>query len=95
MPQNRAPRLMIFDSGLGGLTVLRALRQSVPEAAIAYLADDARFPYGDMGDADLAARVCEVLADPVADFAPDAIVVAWTPPRRQPCPLCAPHFRVR
>jgi glutamate racemase len=76
MPQNSAPRLMIFDSGLGGLTVLRALRQSVPEAAVTYLADDARFPYGALGDVELASGVCELLAVPVAEFAPDAIVIA-------------------
>src|SRR5665648_296668 len=76
MPQNSVPRLMVFDSGLGGLTVLRALRQSVPEAAVTYLADDARFPYAALSDAELAGRVCEVLEGPVAEFAPDAIVIA-------------------
>ncbi len=76
MPRNSVPRLMVFNSGLGGLTVLRALRQSVPEAAVTYLADDARFPYGALGDAELTNRVCEVLAAPVAEFAPDAIVIA-------------------
>lgn len=76
MPQNSVPRLLVFDSGLGGLTVLRALRQSVPEAAVTYLADDARFPYAALSDAELASRVCEVLAAPVAEFAPDAIVIA-------------------
>ncbi len=75
-PGSRAPRLLIFDSGLGGLTVLRALRQSVPEAAVTYLADDARFPYSALSDAELPARVCEVLAEPIAAFAPDAIVIA-------------------
>ena len=67
---------MVFDSGLGGLTVLRALRQSVPEAAVTYLADDARFPYSALNDAELATRLCEVLAAPVAEFAADAIVIA-------------------
>jgi glutamate racemase len=76
MPQNSVPRLMVFDSGLGGLTVLRTLRHSVPEAAVTYVADDARFPYAALSDAELAARVCEVLAAPVAEFAPDAIVIA-------------------
>jgi glutamate racemase len=76
MPRNSVPRLMVFDSGLGGLTVLRALRQSVPEAAVTYLADDARFPYGALGDAELTNGLCEILAAPVAEFAPDAIVVA-------------------
>ena len=76
MPLNSVPRLMVFDSGLGGLTVLRALRQSVPEAAVTYLADDARFPYAALNDTELASGVCEVLAAPVAEFAPDAIVIA-------------------
>lgn len=76
MTPTRPPRLLVFDSGLGGLTVLKALRATVPEAAVTYLADDARFPYGAMEDIELAARVCEVLARPAADFAPDAIVIA-------------------
>jgi glutamate racemase len=76
MPQNSVPRLLVFDSGLGGLTVLRALRQSVPEAAVTYLADDARFPYGALSDAELARGACDALAKPVAEFAPDAIVIA-------------------
>ena len=76
MAQTRPPRLLIFDSGLGGLTVLRALRAAVPEAGVTYLADDARFPYSALSDAELSARVCEVLAGPVAAFQPDAIVIA-------------------
>jgi glutamate racemase len=76
MAQTRPPRLLIFDSGLGGLTVLRALRPAVPEAAVLYLADTARFPYAALSDAELAGRVCEVLSGPVAGFAPDAIVIA-------------------
>lgn len=36
----------IFDSGLGGLTVLRAVRQALPEVSYCYLGDTARLPYG-------------------------------------------------
>jgi glutamate racemase len=36
----------VFDSGIGGLTVVRALRQSLPEESIVYLGDTARVPYG-------------------------------------------------
>jgi glutamate racemase len=36
----------VFDSGLGGLTVVRALRQAMPDEAIVYLGDTARVPYG-------------------------------------------------
>ena len=36
----------VFDSGIGGLTVVRALRRSLPEESIVYLGDTARVPYG-------------------------------------------------
>lgn len=38
--------LGIFDSGVGGLTVARAIAQALPDADIAYLGDTARVPYG-------------------------------------------------
>ena len=76
MPQMRPPRLLMFDSGLGGLTVLRALRATVPEAAITYVADDACFPYSALSETELPARLCEVLAGPAASVQPDAIVIA-------------------
>ena len=38
--------LGVFDSGLGGLTVVRALRATMPEESIVYLGDTARVPYG-------------------------------------------------
>jgi len=44
---NRADQpIGVFDSGIGGLTVVRALRRSLPEEAIVYLGDTARVPYG-------------------------------------------------
>ena len=36
----------IFDSGVGGLTVLRALRERMPAESLLYLGDTARLPYG-------------------------------------------------
>jgi len=38
--------LGVFDSGLGGLTVARALRERLPAESIVYLGDTARVPYG-------------------------------------------------
>ena len=38
--------LGVFDSGVGGLTVLRALRRELPQEAFLYLGDTARLPYG-------------------------------------------------
>ena len=40
-------RVGVFDSGVGGLSVLRALRHALPEASLHYVADTAHAPYGD------------------------------------------------
>ena len=48
MPHGPAPEapIGVFDSGVGGLTVLHELLVSLPEEDYLYLGDDARFPYG-------------------------------------------------
>lgn len=43
--RNSAP-IGVFDSGVGGLTVLRALRRELPQESFVYLGDTARLPYG-------------------------------------------------
>ncbi len=43
--------LGVFDSGLGGLTVVRALREALPGERLVYLGDTARVPYGTKGEA--------------------------------------------
>ncbi len=45
-PRDSAAPLGVFDSGLGGLTVARALLQALPNERIIYLGDTARVPYG-------------------------------------------------
>ncbi|MEX8517867.1 MAG: glutamate racemase [Leptothrix sp. (in: b-proteobacteria)] len=46
-----APRIGVFDSGLGGLSVLRAIRRHLPQAQLLYVADSGHAPYGERGDA--------------------------------------------
>lgn len=46
---DRDAPLGVFDSGLGGLTVVRALRAALPNEDIVYLGDTARVPYGTKG----------------------------------------------
>ena len=46
----------VFDSGVGGLSVLRALRNALPDERFVYLADSANAPYGERGDGYVAAR---------------------------------------
>lgn len=51
---NSSPTIGVFDSGVGGLTVLRALRQQLPAARYLYLGDTARLPYGSKSQATVA-----------------------------------------
>ena len=44
--RNMAPTIGVFDSGFGGLTVLRALMARLPQARFAFIGDTARLPYG-------------------------------------------------
>lgn len=46
LPSDTSRAIGVFDSGVGGLTVLRALRQRLPEESFIYLGDTARLPYG-------------------------------------------------
>lgn len=70
------PRILVFDSGVGGLTVLRQISAQRPDADFVYAADNAAFPYGEMNEAALVERVVEVVGALVSRFAPDVIVIA-------------------
>ncbi len=54
----------IFDSGIGGLTVARAVKNLLPKEAIVYFGDTANLPYGDKDTATIQAyalRICDLL----------------------------------
>jgi len=53
-PDARRPTIGVFDSGVGGLTVLRALIQHIPDADYLYFGDTARLPYGSKSAATVA-----------------------------------------
>jgi glutamate racemase len=72
----RAPTILVFDSGLGGLSVFRELARARPDARFVYAADDAAFPYGALSEEALIARVMAVMEHLIARHAPDAVVIA-------------------
>jgi glutamate racemase len=76
MPETTPPTILVFDSGVGGLTVFREVRKARPDAAYVYLADDAGFPYGDQPEDRLIARIADVIGAAIGRHAPDLIVVA-------------------
>ncbi len=53
------PAIGVFDSGVGGLTVLRELRRQLPHASYLYLGDTARLPYGSKSRATIARYAAE------------------------------------
>ena len=69
-------RVVVFDSGMGGLTVARALREAMPDAELIYAADSAAFPYGDWEEPELIERILRVVGRIIDDARPDAVVVA-------------------
>lgn len=82
-------RILVFDSGLGGLTVFREISRALPGAEIVYAADDAGFPYGAWTADDLVWRVVAVFRRLIAETAPDVAVVACNTAST----LVLPHLR--
>ncbi|MGZ8283735.1 MAG: glutamate racemase, partial [Allosphingosinicella sp.] len=68
--------LLVFDSGVGGLSVLRAIRELLPQAPIVYAADSAGFPYGTRTAAEIEARVPALLGRLAERYDPRLIVIA-------------------
>jgi glutamate racemase len=86
-----APTILVFDSGLGGLTVFREVVKARPDADYVYVADDAFFPYGRHSEADLVARVVPLMGDLIAAYRPDLVVIACNTASIQ----VLPHLRAR
>ncbi len=70
-----APCIGVFDSGVGGLTVLRALRAAMPEAPLHYVADSGHAPYGPKSTEAILAR-CLAIGEHLIAHGAALIVVA-------------------
>jgi glutamate racemase len=68
--------IVVFDSGLGGLTVYREIAAARPNSHFVYVADDAAFPYGAIEERALVARVVGIVGETIAAHAPDLVVIA-------------------
>ena len=67
---------LIFDSGVGGLSVVAEIRKRLPALQISYAADDAFRPYGEKSEAQLKARLPRLLWELTETVNPDIIVMA-------------------
>lgn len=68
--------ILVFDSGVGGLTVLREARVLMPERRFVYVADDAAFPYGAWEEESLRKRIVELFGRLIAEHDPELAVIA-------------------
>ena len=68
--------IAVFDSGIGGLSILAEIRRLLPEVAVVSVADTAAFPYGDLPDEELIFRVEAIMAALAEVAPPDLAVIA-------------------
>lgn len=68
--------ILLFDSGVGGLSVLAELRRALPQAPVVYVADNGGLPYGTKTEAEIAARVCGLLGRLSERLRPRLICIA-------------------
>lgn len=68
--------ILVFDSGIGGLTVLREARVIMPDRRFVYIADDAGFPYGGWEEEALRARIVTLFGDFIAAHDPEIAIIA-------------------
>lgn len=85
------PTILVFDSGLGGLTVFSEVLKARPDARFIYAADDAGFPYGRLSEEVLVGRVIAVLDRLIAIHNPAVVVIACNTAST----LVLPHLRAR
>ncbi|PSJ65635.1 glutamate racemase [Kumtagia ephedrae] len=67
--------VLMFDSGIGGLTVLREARVLMPDRRFVYVADDAAFPYGDWEEEALDRRIVDLFGTLLDRYRPEIAVI--------------------
>ena len=72
----RAARVLIFDSGVGSLSIGAAIRRQMPALELVFAMDSAGFPYGDWQEAPLTGHICDQVRSLQSLYQADLIVVA-------------------
>src|SRR5579863_9916084 len=76
MNGNAAPTIGVFDSGFGGLTLLRSLIHHMPQARYAFIGDTARLPYGSKSRRTIARYAAQSAQFLVREQGADFLVIA-------------------
>jgi glutamate racemase len=70
------PNILVFDSGLGGLSIVAELVNAAMDASIYYVADTAFFPYGDKSDTCLIERIPLIIGQAASACGADLVIIA-------------------
>lgn len=76
MTSTACPRVLVFDSGVGGLSVAACIHQRLPAVELVYLADNAGFPYGGQPSSVVIERCCSLIGQALEQLPCHVIVVA-------------------
>jgi glutamate racemase len=87
-----AAPILVFDSGVGGLTIVEAIADALPGAPLVYACDNAAFPYGPKPEDELCERVHATLDALIARFAPRLVVVACNTASTVALPRLRSHY---
>jgi len=69
-------KILIFDSGVGGISIYEAIKEQLPNADYLYLFDNKYFPYGELEPEFLIERVCLLIGYMYEKYNPDLVVIA-------------------
>lgn len=86
--------VLIFDSGVGGLSIFDAVRAQLPQLPLVYACDNEGFPYGPRAADDLVRRVDTVLRRLIVAVDPALVVIACNTASTVALPLLRDHYRV-
>lgn len=73
---DRVPEVLVFDSGVGGLSIATCIHQQLPSARLTHLADNAGFPYGGQPEEVVVERTVSLVQEQLRQRPFDVVVVA-------------------
>lgn len=76
MKPNNRHRVLIFDSGVGGLSISKEIKSQINNLSITYVADNRTYPYGTLSEQALIERIENLFPQLIERFQPEAIVIA-------------------
>ena len=88
------PVILVFDSGLGGLTVFSEILKTPLNAQYIYVADNAGFPYGRLSEKALQNRLSHVFEHLIKRYQPDMVVVACNTASTIAMPILREQFTI-